>query len=307
MKKLEDTEIIDKILSIHPNNKILKIYRETKGRKTRIYIDYICGECGFVWKKVNWDAIKKKQTKYCKKCKEREKKYTVDFIENELIKLGFKWLNKDDYVDASSSLETECVKCGKIAKSNVTNRIINRRQCSKCIGNDVKTIEEFKKEVYELERNDYTVLSDLYTEAHAKNILIRHNKCGNEYLISRNNFKKGRRCPYCNMSKGEIQIEKFLINKNVEFESQKTFDDLLGIGNGLLSYDFYLPQYNLLIEYQGEYHDGNTTNQTKFDLEKQQEHDRRKKEYANNNGYELLEIWYWDFNRIEYILEERLF
>ena len=42
MKKLEDTEIIDKILSIYPNNKILKIYRETKGRKTRIYIDYIC-------------------------------------------------------------------------------------------------------------------------------------------------------------------------------------------------------------------------------------------------------------------------
>lgn len=307
LKKIEDKEIIDKLLSIHPNNKILKIYREVKNGKTRIYIDYVCGECGFIWKKINWDAIKKRQTKYCKECKEREKKYTVDFIEKELIKLGFKWLNKDNYIDANSPLETKCLKCGKIAKANVTNRVIDKRQCNRCIGQDVKTIEEFKKEVYELEGNNYTVLSNLYTETHASNILIKHNECGHEYLVSRSNFRKGRRCPNCNKSKGEIKISNYLQNKKINFISQKEFDDLLGVGRGNLSYDFYLLDYNLLIEYQGKYHDGSVSYQSEEEFKKQQEHDRRKREYAKKHNIDLLEIWYWDFDNIENILEERLF
>lgn len=41
---------------------------------------------------------------------------------------------------------------------------------------------------------------------------------------------------------------------------QKEFDNLLGVKNGKLKFDFYLPTYNFLIEYQGEYHDGSITN-----------------------------------------------
>lgn len=39
---------------------------------------------------------------------------------------------------------------------------------------------------------------------------------------------------------------------------------------------------------------------------KQQEHDRRKKEYALNNHYNFLEIWYYDYDKIEYILENNI-
>lgn len=41
---------------------------------------------------------------------------------------------------------------------------------------------------------------------------------------------------------------------------------------------------------------------SKKDFEKQLEHDKRKKEYALLNGYNFLEIWYWDFDNIEEIL-----
>lgn len=306
MKKLNNEEIIKKVLSINPNNKVLNIYREKTNGYTRIYVDYICGKCGYVWNKVNWDALKKKKTEYCGKCKNKSKKYTIEYIEEELNKLGFKWLNKDDYIDANSSLETQCMKCGKVAKANVTNRIIKKRQCNKCIGHDAKVIDDFKNEVYELEKDEYTVLSNFYKETHATNILIRHNKCGCEYLVSRNNFRKGRRCPYCNISKGELKIESYLKNNCIFFETQKTFDKLVGVGKGLLSYDFYLPDYNLLIEYQGEYHDGSVSNQTEEKFKIQQEHDKRKREYANTHKINLLEIWYWDFENIEVILRERL-
>ena len=67
-----------------------------------------------------------------------------------------------------------------------------------------------------------------------------------------------------------------------------------------------MPNINLLIEYQGQYHDGTAGNQTDEEFKIQKEHDRRKKEYALSNGYNFLEIWYWDFDNIESILEKYL-
>lgn len=114
------------------------------------------------------------------------------------------------------------------------------------------------------------------------------------------------RCPYCQTSKGELQIENILKKSNILYTPQKEFIGLTGINNGNLSYDFYLPDYNLLIEYQGEQHDHYIKgfHKSKKDFEKQQEHDKRKKEYAINNNIKLLEIWYWDFDRIEEIFQK---
>lgn len=116
------------------------------------------------------------------------------------------------------------------------------------------------------------------------------------------------RCPKCDYSKGEKRIELFLIENNLLYDPQKTFVGLFGINKGSLSYDFYLSDYNILIEYQGEYHDGKGSKNgfTKRNLKKQQEHDRRKKEYAEQNGIKLLEIWYWDFDNIEEIIKTKL-
>jgi len=116
---------------------------------------------------------------------------------------------------------------------------------------------------------------------------------------------KNFRCPECsNMWKGEIKICEILANKNINYIPQKTYTNLCGLGNGLLSYDFYLPDYNLLIEYQGEYHDGTAKKQTEKEFIYQQEHDKRKRDYAIQNNINLLEIWYWDYCNIEEILYE---
>ena len=71
-------------------------------------------------------------------------------------------------------------------------------------------------------------------------------------------------------------------------------------------YDFYLPEHNLLIEYQGQFHDGTAHQQSKKEFERQQEHDKRKREYAKDNNIKLLEIWYYDFDNIEEILNKEL-
>ena len=134
------------------------------------------------------------------------------------------------------------------------------------------------------------------------------------------------RCSSCQFSKGEKSIENCLFLKSfvvISYENykllnkkdiinnkycipQKQFDNLLGVGLGNLSYDFYLPNYNLLIEYQGQYHDGTAGNQTEEEFITQQEHDKRKKQYTENNNIKLLPIWYWDYDNIKTILEREL-
>ena len=150
-------------------------------------------------------------------------------------------------------------------------------------------------------------------------------ECDNEWKAMISNRVNNRGCPECNKSKGEKRCKEVFIDKgfieilqeefnklntskynNMYFIPQKTFDGLVGLGDGLLSYDFYLPNYNLLIEYQGQYHDGTVSNQTQEEFEYQKEHDRRKKEYALQNKYNFLEIWYWDFDNIEEILLKQL-
>jgi hypothetical protein len=45
---------------------------------------------------------------------------------------------------------------------------------------------------------------------------------------------------------------------------------------------------------------------SKKDFKTQQEHDKRKRKYAKDNKIDLLEIWYWDFDNIENILDNNL-
>ena len=104
------------------------------------------------------------------------------------------------------------------------------------------------------------------------------------------------------MSHGERKIKDYLCNNHYKYIPQKTFSGLIGVGGGALSYDFYLPDYNLLIEYQGEFHDGTAKIQTEIELLKQQEHDKRKRGYAQKHNIYLLEICYNDYDNIEQIL-----
>jgi len=138
----------------------------------------------------------------------------------------------------------------------------------------------------------------------AKKVWWKCKECEHEWfatLVSRSS-SRNYGCPDCSKSKGEKRIKEFLILKNTTNIIQKEFEGLTGIGFGNLSYDFYLPQYNLLIEYQGEFHDRQV--HEGHDFERQQEHDHRKREYAKHNNIDLLEIWYQDFDNVETILDE---
>lgn len=181
--------------------------------------------------------------------------------------------------------------------------------CPKCAGNAIKTTEEFENELKSNAPN-FKLLSP-YIRSNKK-VHIICNDCRKDDWVTPNKLQGGQQCKYCNETKGEKFIRYFIESYNIKCISQKSFSDLKGIGDKSLSYDFYLPTYNLLIEYQGEQHEypvtfgGKTKNDAEKAFEKQQEHDKRKREYAHSNSINLLEIWYYDFYNIEEILTKAL-
>ena len=77
--------------------------------------------------------------------------------------------------------------------------------------------------------------------------------------------------------------------------------------NSPLRPDFFLPNYNLVIEFDGiqhfepiEFFGGQEG------FEKRQQKDREKNEYCKNNNIDILRIPYWDFNNIEKIIKNKL-
>ena len=63
-------------------------------------------------------------------------------------------------------------------------------------------------------------------------------------------------------------------------------------------FDFYLPDYNKCIEYDGIYHFQTTRRTTEKDLKEQQKRDKIKNDFCQKNNIPLLRISYLDFNNI---------
>lgn len=168
--------------------------------------------------------------------------------------------------------------------------------------------DDFIKRVYKLNKN--IKITSKYINAHT-NIDVKCLLCGKIWHSKPHNIlTKGVICTcqqQSSMSKGELKIAEILDKHSINYYFQQRFEGLVGVNNGFLSYDFYLPDYNLLIEFQGEQHYRSCDlfgGQEKFEV--QVEHDNRKRKYAKENNIDLLEISYDKYLYIEKILIDKL-
>lgn len=138
-------------------------------------------------------------------------------------------------------------------------------------------------------------------------------------LVSNKSYSCGCFKDEHSMSKSEVQVMVYLENNGfVRYETSpmfysmyKSFDDLLGLGGGRLSYDFYVNYKGVeyLIECQGGQHyypvelwGGETV------FERQLEHDRLKRCYADNHNYKLIVVGenMISYDDIKKLLDEQL-
>jgi len=125
--------------------------------------------------------------------------------------------------------------------------------------------------------------------------------CGNSYYSSIKNRSLGCGCPKCKLSKGEKRIHSFLDDSKIAFIPQKRFEDCRN--TYALPFDFYLPDYNLCIEYHGEQHyKSNNYFGGDAGLKYRKNNDNIKEEYCKNKNINLLIIPYFQYDNIENIL-----
>lgn len=120
-------------------------------------------------------------------------------------------------------------------------------------------------------------------------------ECGKQVIVPITYLKNNNTisCGCAKESTGEKLLEKLFQKENIIYEKQKTFSDLLSKKNRLLKFDFYLPQFNCVIEFDGPQHYTNT-NYTTIDLI---ENDQRKNQWSLSH-LKLYRIPYTQLNLI---------
>lgn len=251
----------------------------------------------------------------CDKCTRKNVGKKFKYSQSEYEKIVYK--NNPtikilgEYTSATNPIDCKCLVCGH--KWSPIADSLSRKKYSSCpicaiklnANNLRKTLDTYINEVYTI--NPYIKVVGNYI---SNNTPLEHEClfCKHHWFTTPSNILQGSGCPVCSLSHGEREIMKILDLYKIKYKPQKTFVGLVGLKNGLLSYDFYLPQYNLLIEFQGEQHEkphsGIFGGKKQFII--QQQHDKRKREYAKRHNIKLLEIWYYDIDKTEEILIKEL-
>ena len=105
-------------------------------------------------------------------------------------------------------------------------------------------------------------------------------------------------------SHGERIITETLNSLNVYYKREMSFETCRSLKNRPLRFDFYIPEYNILIEFQGQHHyePVNKYYRAKKVHEKTILHDNIKMEFVKRSNYKLIQIPYWDIENIRGIL-----
>lgn len=285
---------IERCEYIH-NNKYDYTLVEYNGSSSSIKIT--CKEHGVFEQR----AFSHLQGQGCSKCKFNEKKKGLDDF---ILKSNITHSDKYDYSLVHFKTRKDKVKiiCKEhgIFEQRAADHI-RGNGCANCYFNsNIKDNLYFIEKASKIHNNKYEYVA-IYEKAHSL-IDIECKKHG-IFKQKANAHLNGQGCPKCNTSKGENIIESILIEKGINYIKGYKFDDCKYKQS--LPFDFYLPDYNLCVEYDGiqhfeviEFFGG----KEKFDYRKN--NDSIKNKYCISKNIRLSRISYKDdiLNKIEEIL-----
>ena len=296
-KKLTKEEFIQKAKCIRGDlynySKVNYINNSTK-------VTLICNTCG---KKFQQTPNNHLSGAGCKRCnfksamKKRINKSAETFIEKARKVHGDKYdYSLVNYKAAKLSVKIICKKCGHIFNQTPNNHL-SSEGCPSCYGNLPLNKEKFIEKAQKIHGNTYDYSEIEYINNRTP---IKCNKCGEYFYQDAGNHLSGKQgCPRCSSSKGELEIAKILKDHYINYIQQKVFKDCND--QRPLPFDFYLPDYNLCIEFQGKQHyeEGFSfyLSYNKGNVEKAQEqfektklHDQIRRAFCKEKGIILLEI-----------------
>ena len=299
MSKLDTSKFVTKARDVH-GAKFNYSLVDYKNNKTKVKI--ICLVHGIFEQTPNHHL----SGHGCKKCGNietavQQTSNTRDFIRKalEVHKSIFDY-SLVNYRGNKVKVKIICKEHG-VFEQTPNNHLSKKQGCPSCYGNKKHTTEEFIEKVEIIHKNkfDYSLVRYIRSTDKIKIICPKHGV----FEQQAHSHLCGIGCPICKASKGEHRISKWLETNNTKFVREKTFSNCQGKQRPL-PFDFYLPKYNLCIEYDGRQHF-----QPVFGTEtfvNTQQTDSIKDKYCKNSDIELLRIPYQEFNDIELILRREL-
>lgn len=297
-KKLTTEQFIQKARAVHGSfynySKVNYVNKNTK-------VEIICPIHGSFWQTPDNHA----NGGYgCPKCSGKHRYNVKEFIDRARDLHGNVYdYSRSNYVNSKTKLEIICPEHGSFWQSP-DNHINLKQGCPHCAGNIRHSVDSFIEKAKKVHENRYDYSNVVYTGLENKIEII----CPIHGVFKQtpHHHLSGEGCPKCVNSKGENEIRRFLEYNNIKYEQQKKFKNCRDKKS--LPFDFYLPEYNMCIEYQGEQH---FRPYNKFGgeagLEKLKKHDAIKKEFClKEENPDLLEIKYNDFKILEDILTKNL-
>jgi len=200
--------------------------------------------------------------------------------------------SKVNYVNNETEVTIICPKHGIFSKIPREHTSKSKKSgCPKCsiINKTNRFAENFIKRVKEIFGEDLYDYSKVNYINYQTKVSIVCKKHGIFLQTPRGLINKLRGCPKCNniKSKLEINVENALFNNNIKFETQISWDWLKY--KSLQYVDFYLPEYNIVIECQGRQHFEKVTSFGGEDNFKViQERDKNKLKLCREHGINIL-------------------
>lgn len=250
MKKKTHEEYVKQVYEVNPNIDVVGIYINSKTKvKHRCKID------GYEWFALPSNVLSGHGCSECVKTMLHYKfaKTHDDYIQEvENVNPDIEVL--EEYINTHTPILHRCKKHDVVWYA-LPMHILNGSGCIQCKGekiynNKAKNIDAYRYEVAQTISN-IEVISEYYINAKTP-ILHKCNVCGCNWNASPDNILRGYGCPECNLSKGENKIKDYLVKHHVNYIPQHTFQDCRNILP--LPFDFYLPDYNMCIEYDGIQH-----------------------------------------------------
>lgn len=291
----------------------------TDGSKKKVLVE--CDYCHCqVW--VCWRDYKKyKYDKYsCVHCRQtktseynlrQRQSYLYDGIISVCKENGYTLLtNKEDIITADSRVKYMCNKHGVNETKAYT--LFLGHGCPGCAYEYKSSNAKLSPDLVEKRIGECggTLLNkEDYYRWDSKNLMVTCLDCGKPFLTSYYAYinRGGQICPNCSKTKsfGEYLVLSYLDDNKINYQREYRFNDCKD--KVALPFDFYLPDYNAVIEYQGRQHysDIEYFGGTEA-FEKRKRHDKIKKQYCKDNKIKFIEIPYWENDNIDKLLSDAL-
>lgn len=263
---------------------------------------YKCNKCGKIYSYKQFQYFYDKNKKSaCQNCNPR-----ADFLQNRDKMLQDFELNKIDVIGIpekyNENIRCKCRKCSTIFERQY-ERARTNQNCPYCAKSGYQfSFDKFQKLLEEKFSDSFEILEkpEEWQGIRKSKVLVKH-QCG--FIFSKNaECLLDSGCPKCNkrMTKGEQEISKWLQENKIAF----TYQYFQRINNKNHFFDFFLPEKNIILEYDGIYH---TKSVPYFggeaQLKKVKERDKQKNEWCKNNNITLVRVPYTELGHIGAFLE----